>query len=94
MEAEALWGSDDNVANDVRRMTPVELQQRIRLIDTEIRAMHQQCNRLQHEITNVNERVKENQEKIKLNKQLPYLIANVVEVSLIFKLLSAKKKFI
>ena len=29
------------------------------------------------------EKIKENQEKIKLNKQLPYLVGNVVEVSTI-----------
>jgi ATP-dependent 26S proteasome regulatory subunit len=33
---------------------------------------------LEHEATR--EKIKENQEKIKLNKQLPYLVGNVVEV--------------
>ena len=28
------------------------------------------------------EKIKENQEKIKLNKQLPYLVGNIVEVNL------------
>jgi hypothetical protein len=28
------------------------------------------------------ERIKDNKEKIKMNKQLPYLVANVVEVTL------------
>jgi 26S proteasome regulatory subunit T5 len=30
------------------------------------------------------EKIKENQEKIKLNKQLPYLVGNIVEVSAMF----------
>lgn len=30
------------------------------------------------------EKIKENQEKIKLNKQLPYLVGNVVEVWVFF----------
>jgi 26S proteasome regulatory subunit T5 len=33
---------------------------------------------LEHEATR--EKIKENQEKIKLNKQLPYLVGNVVEI--------------
>jgi len=36
--------------------------------------------RLMHEQSSVKERIKENQEKIKVNKQLPYLVANIVEV--------------
>lgn len=33
------------------------------------------------------EKIKENQEKIKLNKQLPYLVGNIVEVILSFSVL-------
>ena len=36
--------------------------------------------RLQHEQTAMRERIKDNKEKIKLNKQLPYLVSNVIEV--------------
>lgn len=36
--------------------------------------------RLQHEQTAMKERIKDNKEKIKMNKQLPYLVGNVVEV--------------
>lgn len=38
--------------------------------------------RLQHEQTAMRERIKDNKEKIKLNKQLPYLVSNVIEVDL------------
>jgi ATP-dependent 26S proteasome regulatory subunit len=34
------------------------------------------------------EKIKENQEKIKLNKQLPYLVGNVVEVNVLIIVLS------
>jgi hypothetical protein len=37
--------------------------------------------RLQHEQKALAEHVKENLEKVKMNKQLPYLVANVVEAS-------------
>lgn len=36
--------------------------------------------RLNLELQTTKEKTKENQEKIKLNKQLPYLVANIVEV--------------
>lgn len=32
------------------------------------------------ELESYKEKIKENQEKIKLNKQLPYLVGNIVEV--------------
>ena len=38
------------------------------------------CSRLSLEVGNNQERLKENQEKIKMNKQLPYLVGNVIEV--------------
>lgn len=37
--------------------------------------------RIQHEQAAMKERIKDNKEKIKMNKQLPYLVGNVVEVS-------------
>lgn len=33
------------------------------------------------ELDSYKEKIKENQEKIKLNKQLPYLVGNIVEVA-------------
>lgn len=41
--------------------------------------------RLQHEQAAMKERIKDNKEKIKMNKQLPYLVGNVVEVKQIKK---------
>lgn len=35
------------------------------------------------ELDSYKEKIKENQEKIKLNKQLPYLVGNIVEVNLL-----------
>jgi len=42
---------------------------------------------------NVQLKLKENLEKIKLNKQLPYLVSNVVEVSLPHIISSLNKDF-
>lgn len=42
--------------------------------------MKSELQRLKHEKTTMTQRVKDNQDKIKLNKALPYLVSNVVEV--------------
>ena len=47
--------------------------------------------RLQHEQAAMKERIKDNKEKIKMNKQLPYLVGNVVEV-ISYLFLRKKKK--
>jgi ATP-dependent 26S proteasome regulatory subunit len=47
--------------------------------------------RLQHEQAAMKERIKDNKEKIKMNKQLPYLVGNVVEVSFFFVLKKKRK---
>jgi 26S proteasome regulatory subunit T5 len=41
--------------------------------------------RLTHEHAAAKEKIKDNKDKIKLNKQLPYLVANIVEVKTSFK---------
>ena len=43
--------------------------------------MKSEYQRLLHEEATMKDKIKDNTEKIKLNKQLPYLVANVVEVS-------------
>ena len=42
--------------------------------------LKEEANRLNLELSGLKDRVKENKEKIKLNNQLPYLVANIVEV--------------
>lgn len=81
IESEAIWGENDILTDNIRSLSVEELNQRIRLIENEIRVMRQQQARLQHEMATVGEKIKDNTEKIKLNKQLPYLVANVIEVS-------------
>ena len=44
--------------------------------------MKSENRRLAHEQQAMKDRIKDNKEKIKMNKQLPYLVGNVVEVLL------------
>jgi len=75
-EEETMDTDDD----ETRTMSISELRQRIHLIDNDIRVMKSDLQRIQHESRGQRERIRENQEKVKLNKQLPYLVGNVVEV--------------
>lgn len=71
---------DDLEDEDTRHMSISELRQRIHLINNDIRVMRSDVQRITHESRGQRERIRENQEKVKVNKQLPYLVANVVEV--------------
>lgn len=39
--------------------------------------------RINHDLTATKEKIKENTEKIKVNKTLPYLVSNVIEVLIV-----------
>jgi len=67
---EAEWAS----------MTDDEIEQRTRLIKHEISELQREHSRLNHDFNQKTEDIKNNQDKIKLNKQLPYLVGNIVEI--------------
>jgi len=71
---------DAELEDETRHMSTAELRQRIHLIDNDIRIMRSDLQRIAHESRGQREQIKENQEKVKVNKQLPYLVGNVVEV--------------
>jgi len=66
--------------DETRNMSNGELRQRIHLLSNDIRVMKSDVQRITHESRGQRDRIRENQEKVKLNKQLPYLVANVVEI--------------
>jgi 26S proteasome regulatory subunit T5 len=68
------------IDNETASMSIVELRQQTQLIDNEIRIFRSNIQRINHESRGQRERIRENIEKVKLNKQLPYLVGNVVEV--------------
>ena len=77
----AVWGDEtDELETRVSQMTNDDLRHAIRALDNEIRIMKSNMNRIKHEATQQKEHIKDNREKVKLNKQLPYLVANVVEI--------------
>lgn len=66
--------------DDTQRMSIADLRQRIHLLDNDIRVMKSDIQRISHESRAQKERIRENQEKVKVNKKMPYLVANVVEI--------------
>jgi len=65
------------IANDLNLE---ELTKRITMYENNIKAMRNEEKIIRHEMGQVQAKIKENSDKIKLNKQLPYLVSNVVEI--------------
>lgn len=78
--APAAQPEPDPEDDETRTMSNGELRQRIHLLSNDIRVMKSDVQRITHESRGQRDRIRENQEKVKLNKQLPYLVANVVEI--------------
>ena len=81
LESKEIWGDEaDELDDEIMKMSSDDIRQRARMIDNDIRIMKSEMQRIRHESESQREKIKENHDKIKLNKQLPYLVANVVEV--------------
>ena len=61
-------------------MTGDEIKSRTRLLDSEIKIMKSELMRTSHELAAQKDKIKENAEKIKVNKTLPYLVSNIIEL--------------
>jgi len=79
LESADIWGNDI-VDDEIKRASVDEIKQRMRLLDNDIRVMKSESQRLNHELATITEKTKDNKEKIKLNRQLPHLVANVAEI--------------
>ena len=77
---EAIFQGDDDLPEEFKTMSAVDIERRTRLLDNEVRVLREETQRLTSEGQGLKEKVKENKEKIKLNNQLPYLVSNIVEV--------------
>mmetsp|Transcript_107567 Transcript_107567/g.286241 ORF Transcript_107567/g.286241 Transcript_107567/m.286241 type:complete len:441 (-) Transcript_107567:82-1404(-) len=80
LDSADIWGEDDILTDELKRAGNEEIQQRIRLLENDVRVMKSEQQRLHHEMKTIEEKTKDNKEKIKLNRQLPHLVANVAEI--------------
>lgn len=81
LEDKEIWkDAEEGLDAEVLRMSNEELISRARLFDNEIKIMKSEILRVTHEQQAMKEKIKENTEKIKVNKTLPYLVSNVIEI--------------
>ena len=83
IKTESVWGVDEEAATmeaQIASLDAGQLNNRTRILETNIKVMRSELSRLSHEVKAQQERIKDNSEKIKMNKQLPYLVANVIEI--------------
>jgi hypothetical protein len=83
LESKDIWGDGDGDAagdGELAGLTAEEVRQRAAMTANNNRIARSDITSLDHLIREQTERIKDNNDKIKLNKQLPYLVANVVEV--------------
>ncbi|XP_075109672.1 26S proteasome regulatory subunit 6A homolog isoform X1 [Nicotiana tabacum] len=78
--ATPMAAEDGNFEDDLYAMSTDDIIRAARLLDNEIRILKEELQRTNLELDSFKEKIKENQEKIKLNKQLPYLVGNIVEI--------------
>ncbi|KAI5795424.1 26S protease regulatory subunit 6A [Peziza echinospora] len=71
---------EDGIDPEVLNSSTQDIVTRKRLLENDIRVMRQEYQRLQHEKSAMGKRIEENLEKIENNRQLPYLVGNVVEL--------------
>ncbi|RKP13782.1 P-loop containing nucleoside triphosphate hydrolase protein [Piptocephalis cylindrospora] len=86
LDDKSLWENDAemgdlaNWADEVQNSSVEDINNRARMLDNEIKIMRSEHNRLLHEQGTMQQQVKDNKEKVRLNKQLPYLVGNLVEI--------------
>jgi len=81
-DQQAIWDNveEDILGEDILKMSVNEINSRAKLLDNEIKIMKSETMRISHELQSMKEKIKENAEKIKVNKTLPYLVSNVIEL--------------
>jgi len=81
LEDSSIWDdAEEVVGENVLRMNTEEIVGMARLLDNEVRIMKSEVQRISHELQTQKDKIRENTEKIKLNKTLPYLVSNVIEL--------------
>ncbi|KAK0426697.1 hypothetical protein QR680_009851 [Steinernema hermaphroditum] len=71
---------EEPIDEEVLRMNAEDIKSRTQLLDNEIKIMRSEVQRINHGVQSLKDRIKENTERIKVNKTLPYLVSNVVEL--------------
>lgn len=68
----------NEISESVKNLTDEEIKNRIRMIDNNMRQFRLEASKIKQDLNKVNEELKDNHAKIKQNKQLPWLVSNIV----------------
>ncbi|KAH3900238.1 probable 26S protease regulatory subunit 6A [Saccharomycodes ludwigii] len=71
---------EEELDEEILNSSAQDLSTRTKLLENEIRIFRSELQRLYHEQNTMMAKIKDNKEKIKNNKQLPYLVSNIVEI--------------
>lgn len=71
---------EDIVDPDILHSSTRDIAMRTKLLGNDMRIMKSEFQRLTHEQAAMKEKIKDNLDKIENNRQLPYLVGNVVEL--------------
>lgn len=71
---------EDEIDKEILNASTEEIANRRKLLENDIKVMRSEFQRLSHEKNAMTDKIKDNQEKIDNNRQLPYLVGNVVEL--------------
>ncbi|TQS32011.1 hypothetical protein Golomagni_07688 [Golovinomyces magnicellulatus] len=77
---EAEEEEDDILDDEILSLSTQDIETRKRLLENDSRIMKSELSRLSHEKAAMGEKIKDNEDKIANNRQLPYLVGNVVEL--------------
>lgn len=68
------------MVKEIEHITDDQIMSRIRMLEDNVRYMRTEKAQVLHEMAQIKGQIEDNKEKIKNNKQLPYLVSNVVEI--------------
>lgn len=70
----------NEISQSIKHLTDEEIKKRIQMIDNNLRQFRLEGSKIKQDMARVNEDLKDNMAKIKQNKQLPWLVSNIVEI--------------
>ena len=79
-EGEKKEEEEDYIDMEILNSSTRDVINRRRLLENELKILKSEFARLKHEETTMKDKIKDNMDKIENNRQLPYLVGNVVEL--------------
>ena len=78
--AEAAKTTREEALSEIEHLTDDEIRSRLKMFENNIKEFKRESKRLDYDYNRAKEDVEDNLNKIKKNKQLPWLVSNVVEI--------------